>query len=92
MSKTVIADGMPLTTLGPGAQVRYTVLRTANGPRQYGGRNEPYAVGDMHAIRSVSEGAFSYHGKCFDVTAPAMDPVKDRGFYLEEVGPHIADL
>ena len=29
----------------------------------------------------ASEGQFSYHGKFFHVTAPDMDPVKERGFH-----------
>jgi alkanesulfonate monooxygenase SsuD/methylene tetrahydromethanopterin reductase-like flavin-dependent oxidoreductase (luciferase family) len=29
-----------------------------------------------------SEGPFSYHGKFFTVTAPDMDPVRERGFYM----------
>jgi len=31
----------------------------------------------------ASDGQFSYRGKCFNVTAPEMDPVKDRGFYMK---------
>jgi alkanesulfonate monooxygenase SsuD/methylene tetrahydromethanopterin reductase-like flavin-dependent oxidoreductase (luciferase family) len=31
----------------------------------------------------ASEGTFSYHGKFFDVTAPAMDPVQERGLYMK---------
>jgi alkanesulfonate monooxygenase SsuD/methylene tetrahydromethanopterin reductase-like flavin-dependent oxidoreductase (luciferase family) len=31
----------------------------------------------------ASEGQFSYHGKFFQVTAPDMDPVKERGFYMK---------
>src|SRR5262249_45393663 len=30
----------------------------------------------------ASDGAFSYRGKFFDVTAPSMDPVGRRGFYM----------
>ena len=30
-----------------------------------------------------SDGAFSYHGKFFDVTAPALDPVRERGLYMK---------
>ena len=29
------------------------------------------------------KGSFSYRGKFFNVTAPDMDPVKDRGFYMK---------
>ncbi|HEU4371222.1 MAG TPA: LLM class flavin-dependent oxidoreductase, partial [Methylomirabilota bacterium] len=31
----------------------------------------------------ASDGRFSYHGKFFDLEAPAFDPVKDRGFYMK---------
>ena len=31
----------------------------------------------------ASAGQFSYHGKFFHVTAPDMDPVKERGFYMK---------
>ena len=31
----------------------------------------------------ASDGAFSHHGKYFDVTAPAMDPVRERGLYMK---------
>jgi alkanesulfonate monooxygenase SsuD/methylene tetrahydromethanopterin reductase-like flavin-dependent oxidoreductase (luciferase family) len=31
----------------------------------------------------ASNGSFSYHGKYFDVTAPDMDPVRERGFYMK---------
>jgi alkanesulfonate monooxygenase SsuD/methylene tetrahydromethanopterin reductase-like flavin-dependent oxidoreductase (luciferase family) len=30
-----------------------------------------------------SEGKFEYHGKYFDVSAPELDPVLDRGFYMK---------
>lgn len=30
-----------------------------------------------------SDGAFRYRGKFFDVTAPVMDPVRERGFYMK---------
>lgn len=30
-----------------------------------------------------SEGPFRYRGKFFDVTAPGMDPVQERGFYMK---------
>ena len=31
----------------------------------------------------ASDGSFSYRGKFFDVTAPSMDPVRERGFYMK---------
>ena len=31
----------------------------------------------------ASDGAFSYRGKFFEVTAPSMDPVRERGFYMK---------
>ena len=31
----------------------------------------------------ASDGGFTYHGKYFDVTAPTMDPVRERGFYMK---------
>ena len=31
----------------------------------------------------ASEGQFSYRGKFFNVAAPDMDPVKERGFYMK---------
>jgi len=30
-----------------------------------------------------SNGGFTYRGKFFDVTAPEMDPVRERGFYMK---------
>jgi alkanesulfonate monooxygenase SsuD/methylene tetrahydromethanopterin reductase-like flavin-dependent oxidoreductase (luciferase family) len=30
-----------------------------------------------------SDGGFSHHGKFFDVTAPALDPVTERGYYMK---------
>jgi alkanesulfonate monooxygenase SsuD/methylene tetrahydromethanopterin reductase-like flavin-dependent oxidoreductase (luciferase family) len=31
----------------------------------------------------ASEGKFSYHGRFFDIDAPEMDDVKDRGYYMK---------
>jgi alkanesulfonate monooxygenase SsuD/methylene tetrahydromethanopterin reductase-like flavin-dependent oxidoreductase (luciferase family) len=31
----------------------------------------------------ASEGQFKYHGQFFNVAAPDMDPVKERGFYMK---------
>ena len=31
----------------------------------------------------ASEGRFTYHGRFFDIDTPALDPVKDRGYYLK---------
>ena len=30
-----------------------------------------------------SEGKFSYHGKYFDISAPELDPVRERGLYIK---------
>ncbi len=30
-----------------------------------------------------SEGKFDYHGKYFDITAPELDPVRERGLYMK---------
>jgi alkanesulfonate monooxygenase SsuD/methylene tetrahydromethanopterin reductase-like flavin-dependent oxidoreductase (luciferase family) len=31
----------------------------------------------------ASEGSFRHHGKFFDVTAPDLDPARERGFYMK---------
>jgi alkanesulfonate monooxygenase SsuD/methylene tetrahydromethanopterin reductase-like flavin-dependent oxidoreductase (luciferase family) len=31
----------------------------------------------------ASEGKFEYHGKYFDISAPELDPVKERGLYMK---------
>jgi alkanesulfonate monooxygenase SsuD/methylene tetrahydromethanopterin reductase-like flavin-dependent oxidoreductase (luciferase family) len=31
----------------------------------------------------AAEGAFSYHSQHFDIEAPALDPVKERGYYMK---------
>jgi alkanesulfonate monooxygenase SsuD/methylene tetrahydromethanopterin reductase-like flavin-dependent oxidoreductase (luciferase family) len=37
----------------------------------------------------ASDGAFSHHGKHFTVTAPEMDPVRERGYYMKPLQkPH----
>ena len=37
----------------------------------------------------ASEGKFTYHGNYFDIDAPAMDTVKDRGLYMKPYqNPH----
>ena len=30
-----------------------------------------------------SQGPFTYHGRFFDIDTPALDPVKDRGYYMK---------
>ena len=36
-----------------------------------------------------SEGKFDYHGKYFDISAPELDPVKERGLYIKPYqSPH----
>jgi alkanesulfonate monooxygenase SsuD/methylene tetrahydromethanopterin reductase-like flavin-dependent oxidoreductase (luciferase family) len=37
----------------------------------------------------ASDGRFSYRGKFFDIETPALDPVKDRGYYMKPLQqPH----
>jgi len=31
----------------------------------------------------ASDGRFTHHGRFFDIEAPALDPVKDRGYYMK---------